>query len=220
MAEPIRSPATPPRVPNPEDRARYETIADWAHREQWTRGAELGVFDGATFLYLLEHCPALTMIGVDVWGLPGFSEGPTKSGEKCRCRFCEETRARRRALPTDEHRMRHVVSEAAKYGIAPSSPEWQAHGVLATGKRGMLYRLRTTQAAAAHEQEFDFVFIDGDHSTEGVSADIAAWLPKIKPGGILIGHDWNMKSVRDGIAAHFEDGKVFTTSDHVWYVPL
>ena len=34
----------------------------------------------------------------------------------------------------------------------------------------------------------DMVFIDGDHSQCG--ADIDAWLPKVKAGGILCGHDY------------------------------
>lgn len=36
----------------------------------------------------------------------------------------------------------------------------------------------------------DFVFIDGDHSHRAVSADIRAWLPKLKDGGLLCGHDY------------------------------
>jgi hypothetical protein len=35
----------------------------------------------------------------------------------------------------------------------------------------------------------DLVFIDGDHRYEAVRADIAGWLPKVRPGGVLCGHD-------------------------------
>ncbi len=35
----------------------------------------------------------------------------------------------------------------------------------------------------------DLVFIDGDHSYEAAKRDIEMWLPKVKPGGILCGHD-------------------------------
>lgn len=37
----------------------------------------------------------------------------------------------------------------------------------------------------------DFVFIDADHTYEAVKLDLAAWLPKVKPGGIIAGHDYN-----------------------------
>lgn len=36
----------------------------------------------------------------------------------------------------------------------------------------------------------DLVLIDGDHSYEGCKGDIEAWLPNIKPGGILAIHDY------------------------------
>jgi hypothetical protein len=35
-----------------------------------------------------------------------------------------------------------------------------------------------------------FVFIDADHTYEGVRSDLAAWGPRILPGGIFAGHDF------------------------------
>jgi len=35
----------------------------------------------------------------------------------------------------------------------------------------------------------DIVFIDADHKYQGIKADIQVWLPKVKKGGILCGHD-------------------------------
>jgi predicted O-methyltransferase YrrM len=37
----------------------------------------------------------------------------------------------------------------------------------------------------------DFIFIDGDHTYEGVSADLKGWYPKLKVGGVIAGHDYN-----------------------------
>jgi predicted O-methyltransferase YrrM len=36
-----------------------------------------------------------------------------------------------------------------------------------------------------------FVFLDADHSYESVKADIAAWWPKVAPGGRIAGHDYS-----------------------------
>ena len=41
------------------------------------------------------------------------------------------------------------------------------------------------------DESIDFVFIDGDHSFLGVTQDLAAWLPKVKVGGIVSGHDFS-----------------------------
>lgn len=37
---------------------------------------------------------------------------------------------------------------------------------------------------------FDVVYIDANHAYEATKADLAAWYPKVKPGGALTGHDY------------------------------
>ena len=37
---------------------------------------------------------------------------------------------------------------------------------------------------------FDFVYIDADHTEEAVYADLNAWWSKVRPGGVLAGHDY------------------------------
>jgi len=40
------------------------------------------------------------------------------------------------------------------------------------------------------DKSLDFVFLDASHEYEDVKTDIEKWLPKIKSGGILAGHDY------------------------------
>lgn len=41
-----------------------------------------------------------------------------------------------------------------------------------------------------YTESVDAIFIDGDHTYDGVMADIKAWLPKVKRGGYMLGHDY------------------------------
>jgi Methyltransferase domain len=41
----------------------------------------------------------------------------------------------------------------------------------------------------------DFVYIDSNHTLPQVIADLAAWAPKVRPGGIVSGHDYGRASV-------------------------
>jgi predicted O-methyltransferase YrrM len=40
------------------------------------------------------------------------------------------------------------------------------------------------------DKSLDLVFIDGDHTHKGVLRDIENYLPKVKPGGTICGHDY------------------------------
>lgn len=53
--------------------------------------------------------------------------------------------------------------------------------------------LRMTSLDASlkfEDKSLDFVFIDASHEYAHVLLDIDAWLPKVKSGGILAGHDY------------------------------
>lgn len=57
--------------------------------------------------------------------------------------------------------------------------------------------LAAAQKLEAKRGAIDFIFIDGDHSYEACKADIAAWTPYLKPGGVIAFHDFGSRA--DGV---------------------
>lgn len=52
-------------------------------------------------------------------------------------------------------------------------------------------RMTSLKAAAlVPDRSLDWVYIDGNHLREPVLADLAAWSPKVRSGGIISGHDY------------------------------
>lgn len=177
--------------------ARYETLAGWANEFGWKNGVELGVFDGTTLFYLLDHCPDLNMVGIDLWGTTIRYPTAPVAVEKCKCEHCNATREKRRSVPAEG-------VEASVMKRAAVRP------------RARIIKGNTAESAGL-VGEVDFVFVDAGHDTHSVILDIQAWVGKIKPGGRLVGHDWNMKTVRDAVESMFLPEEIHTEDDHVWW---
>ncbi len=48
----------------------------------------------------------------------------------------------------------------------------------------------SVEIAKTFGEPIDLLFLDGDHSYEGCRADVLAWLPHLRPGGVLVMHDF------------------------------
>lgn len=74
-------------------------------------------------------------------------------------------------------------------------------------------------AAAMHfeDNSIDFVFLDASHEYEDIKADIAAWYPKVKSGGIFAGHDYEWNGVKRAVTEFsVEYNKFIHASEACW----
>lgn len=87
-------------------------------------------------------------------------------------------------------------------------------------KKGTILRMESLEAASrVEDHSVDLVFIDGNHSREACEADIRAWLPKVKEGGWIGGHDLdgkNLPGVRQAVEAVF-GSEWGTGGDLTWW---
>jgi len=127
-------------------------------------GCEVGVWRGNLSEYLLTAFPKLHLIMVDAWH-------PYYIGVK----------SRNWAITEQRNEMRKSLLESLD-------------------NTEILYDRRTVhigdskQVASTMRNEcLDFVFIDADHRYEAVREDIKNWYSKVRPGGIVSGHDYGGK---------------------------
>lgn len=66
--------------------------------------------------------------------------------------------------------------------------------------RCFLHRGFSGEIAQGWEIPLDFIYVDGDHSLEGVYTDLYSWTEKVKEGGIIAGHDY-----KDGPKSGMQD---------------
>ena len=66
------------------------------------------------------------------------------------------------------------------------------------------------------DQQWDMVYIDGLHTLEGVSYDIAHYKTIIKPGGFVCGHDYGWGNVRHAIGQLLDDKVDAKFKDASW----
>ncbi len=191
-------------------KARWEQISDWANEFGWTRGVELGVSDGRNLKEIAARCPKIEFLfGIDTWD-ETTPQGKTLSSEWCRCPTCKYVKSGRKktTMAEREAMAMDLMLEDERIMLSKSK----------TVDEGNKWRPKGASNSVFLEP-FDFVFVDGDHSTEGVDADINAWWRHLKPTGWMIGHDWNMASVRDGVLRNYAKHQIREADDHMWYVP-
>ena len=170
---------------------RYHILEKLIKKHNWTKGAEIGIWQGDTFFYLLENCPSLTMVGVDKWqAYDGFGDKFT-TGHK-------------------------DYNDPKLFAQMISNKQYVQKKVKDFGNRARILCMCSLSAAEHVDDKcLDFVFIDADHRASFVRADIAAWRPKLKEGGKIIGHDYIQPGVKAALK-DYENKVHFFQNDHVW----
>ena len=84
------------------------------------------------------------------------------------------------------------------------------------------YSVDIARRYASEHVTFDVVYIDAIHDYEHVSQDIKAWLPLVRKGGYIGGHDYSKKF--DGciraVAEAFPGKSVYQFADTSWLIKL
>jgi len=53
--------------------------------------------------------------------------------------------------------------------------------------------------------QVDLLFIDGLHDAKSVTLDLTRWAPRMNPGGLIIGHDYNQADVKVAVDEFFPE---------------
>ena len=88
--------------------------------------------------------------------------------------------------------------------------------------RIMMYKDTSDNCVSKFENEqFDYIFIDGDHSYEGIIKDLYNYYDKVKTGGIFSGHDINLpdvqRALREFRTTNNINNEIKFTDINVWY---
>ncbi|MDQ5906905.1 MAG: hypothetical protein QG592_331 [Pseudomonadota bacterium] len=157
-------------------------------------GVEIGVYKGWLSARLLAANGSLFLHMVDPWTADVSGSYLTTDDKLARSSQDQHDDAMRQALE----------------GVKPFSGRYKVH------------RMTSEQAAELFESEsVDFVFIDGDHSYDGCALDIRCWWPKVKPGGILSGHDYRDErnyGVQKAVHEFLGERELRLGLNHTWFI--
>lgn len=169
---------------------RAQSILGWLEGVENPVGAEIGVFKGELSQRLLSRAD-LTLYLVDSW--------------------------------TAEHSPQYAKTDDIHAFLTQDYQDQYCrltqHMVRFAGDRAKIIRKDSKEAAKdIPDASLDFVFIDADHSYEGCKADIETWSKKVKPGGLICGHDYEntdfpkfgVKRAVDELFERIELGQNFT----------
>ena len=146
----------------------YSTFYDWiSHIPEYKTFVEIGVWKGHSISHLAKRLQDHDRKDVQLYAVDLFDETPSIDGIDFEGDILER-------------------NQNKIYKIYQTNVE-------RAGVRDMIKDLKGYSWEVANQfkdNSVDFAFIDAAHDYESVKKDILAWLPKIKEGGIIAGHDY------------------------------
>ena len=160
-------------------------------------GAEIGVHRGELSEILLKNNRNLFLYMIDIWSHDSYlGKGANAASETAIKNYqdnCDE-------------------NYAAAIAVHERYPS-----------RSKVHRIDSIKMAWRFANyHFDFVYIDGAHDYLSVKTDVLAWMPKVKHGGWLCGHDYDnplYPDVKLAVDEMFGD-QVQPDSDFTWFVRM
>ncbi len=168
----------------------WQNIQRRIKNTEYPIGAEIGVHRGELSNQLLKNIQGLTLYMIDAWSQVTYKG----KGDDA-------------ASPEERYIYENECGD--NYENALNIKELY-------GNRAVVIKGFSLEVAATFDDNFfDFVFIDACHDDKSVQEDIKAWLPKIKDGGWLCGHDYDsnytgVKKAVDAIFPHVEKDSYFS----------
>jgi len=88
--------------------------------------------------------------------------------------------------------------------------------------KAVILKMFSTEAVKyIPDNSLDFIFIDANHIYEYVKQDIIDYIPKVKIGGLIGGHDYNpkrFKGVVNAVHELFNDDDIMIKDNATWWV--
>lgn len=146
-------------------------------------GAEIGVYKGEYTIRFLEA--GLKMYGIDPWkAYDNYNEFQSQN-PKSEYRNIGLRKSLSKFQTRQDFLFGHTQRLLKKY--------------LDNGQCELIRKTSMDAVLDFPDESLDFVYIDGHHGFRYVAEDLVEWLPKIKKGGVMSGHDYalNRKGARD-----------------------
>lgn len=155
----------------------YQTIDGWCDYEDIYREAITRAEDGAVFVEIgAFKGKSAAFAGVEI----------LNSGKKITLHVVDHFKGNAEHLDPASSWHESELAQNPEYLFELCTKNLEAVKDVVT-----IIRKASVQAAKQFKNaSLDFVFIDGSHDTDSVCADIDAWIPKVKAGGIIAGHDY------------------------------